>query len=200
MIEEEKVRRGIEREKQKIEKEERQFKGEIDKLIRYMQKANDVEKQLYIDKIQELEEKLSLLEKDKENVLEREANTRAGFVYIISNIGSFGEDIYKIGMTRRIEPMDRIKELSSASVPFEFDVHAMIFSEDAPSLENALHKAFENKAVNRVNPRKEFFHVTLSEIENVVKENYNATVEFTQIALAEQYNETQRIIERERVS
>lgn len=200
MIEEEKVRREIEREKQKIEKEERQFKGEIDKLIRYMQKANDVEKQLYIDKIQELEEKLSLLEKDKENVLEREANTRAGFVYIISNIGSFGEDIYKIGMTRRIEPMDRIKELSSASVPFEFDVHAMIFSEDAPSLENALHKAFENKAVNRVNPRKEFFHVTLSEIENVVKENYNATVEFTQIALAEQYKETQRIIERERVS
>lgn len=91
-----------------------------------------------MDKIKELEDKIKLLESNKELVLEREANARAGFVYIISNIGSFGEDIYKIGMTRRLEPMDRIHELSSASVPFEFDVHAMIFSSDAPELENMI--------------------------------------------------------------
>lgn len=135
MVEEEKVRREIERQKQKIEKDQAQFNNEITKLMSYIQKTqSDVEKQLYVDKIKELESKLSELEKEKENVLDREANARAGFVYVISNIGSFGDDVYKIGMTRRLEPMDRIKELSSASVPFEFDVHAMIFSENAQSL------------------------------------------------------------------
>lgn len=123
----------------------------------------------------------------KENVLQRELNTRAGYVYIISNIGSFGKDIYKIGMTRRLEPMDRVKELGSASVPFEFDVHAMIFSEDAPKLENQLHHHFKEFEVNKVNPRKEFFKVSLREIEKVVLENYNGTVTFTEIAKAEQY-------------
>ena len=171
MIEEEKVRREIERQKQKIEKDQLQFHNEINKLMSYVQKTqSDVEKQLYIDKIRELETKLSVLEKEKENVLEREANARAGFVYVISNIGSFGPGVYKIGMTRRLEPMDRIKELSSASRSVRFDVHAMIFSDNAPELENILHKTFENKSVNRINLRKEFFKVNLEEIEQVVKE------------------------------
>lgn len=191
MVEEEKVRREIEREKRKIEKEEIQFRNEQNKLMLYLNKAkDDIEKKLYLDKIKDLEEKLKLLEVDKKNVFDREANTRAGFVYVISNIGSFGEDIYKIGMTRRLEPMDRIKELGSASVPFEFDVHAMIFSDDAPSLETTLHQKFRDREVNKVNQRKEFFKVPLSEIEQVVKENYNATVEFTEIAKAEQYRQT----------
>lgn len=165
MVEEEKVRREIEREKQKIEKEETQFSNEINKLMSYMQKSkDDIERQLYIDKIHELEEKLRVLQADKENVLQREQNTRAGFVYIISNVGSFGQRIYKIGMTRRLEPMDRIAELSSASVPFPFDVHAMIFSEDAPGLESILHNYFDSKRVNKVNPRKEFFRVNLDDI------------------------------------
>ena len=159
----------------------------------YLQKSSDIEKQLYVDKIKELEEKLKEVEKSKEDVLNREQNTRAGFVYIISNIGSFGENVYKIGMTRRLQPMDRINELGSASVPFEFDVHAMIFSEDAPTLENALHKHFENCKVNKVNPRKEFFRVSLDEVEQVVKENYNGTVEFTKIAEAYQYRESLRL-------
>ena len=193
MLEEEKVRREIEREKAKIEKEETQFKAEISKLMKYLQKATDVEKQLYMDKIQELEEKVKLLEKDKENVLEREQNTRAGFVYVISNIGSFGENVYKIGMTRRLEPMDRVKELGDASVPFEFDVHAMIFSDDAPALENILHQHFRDREVNKVNHRKEFFRVPLREIEEVVKENFNATVTFTEVALAEEYRESLKI-------
>lgn len=163
-----------------------------------MQKTqNDVEKQLYIDKIKELEDKLKQLEADKATVLEREANARAGYVYIISNIGSFGENIYKIGMTRRVEPMDRIKELGSASVPFEFDVHAMIFSDDAPALETALHQTFEKQSVNRVNLRKEFFRVSLDEIEAVVKDNYNNTVVFTRIPVAKEYNETLAILNQE---
>lgn len=194
MLEEEKVRREIEREKAKVAKEESQFKNEVDKLMKYLSKASDdVQKQLYVDKIKELEEKIKLLEKDKENILEREQNTRAGFVYIISNIGSFGEDVYKIGMTRRLEPMDRVKELGDASVPFEFDVHAMIFSEDAPALETILHNTFKAHQVNLVNPRKEFYNVSLSEIEKVIKENYNATVTFTHIAEAAQYRESVKI-------
>ena len=160
----------------------------------YMQKAkDDVEKQLYIDKIQELEEKLKALASDKENVLEREQNTRAGFVYIISNIGSFGESIFKIGMTRRLDPMDRISELSSASVPFPFDVHALIFSEDAPALETLLHHHFQKRQVNKVNPRKEFFKVDLEEIKKLVLENHNATVQFVDMPDAAEYRETLRI-------
>lgn len=199
MLEEEKVRREIEREKAKLDKEERQFKNEIQKLMTYLHKADDIEKQLYVDKIKELEAKLGLLEQDRKNVLDREQNTRAGFVYVISNIGSFGENVYKIGMTRRLEPMDRIKELSSASVPFEFDVHAMIFSEDAPALETALHRQFDDRRINLVNSRKEFFRVSLSEIEKVVKENHNATVTFTAVAKAEEYRQTVRLLESEQV-
>lgn len=193
MLEEEKVRREIEREKAKIEKEEHQFKNEITKLMGYLQKASDIEKQLYVDKIKELEKKLKSLEKDKENVLQREQNTRAGYVYVISNIGSFGEDVYKIGMTRRLEPMDRVKELGDASVPFEFDVHAMIFSDDAPALEHILHQKFKKYQVNKVNDRKEFFRVPLDEIEKVVKEKHNATVTFTKVAEAVQYRESLRL-------
>lgn len=201
MIEEEKVRREIEAQKSKIQKDQVQCSKEIDKLMSYMQKTqNDVEKQLYIDKIKELEDKLKELELSKETVLEREANARAGFVYIISNIGSFGDDIYKIGMTRRLEPMDRVKELSSASVPFEFDVHAMIFSDDAPALEAALHQHFEKQSVNRVNLRKEFFKVSLDEIETVVKSNFNNTVEFTRIPIAKEYRQTLNILNSEEAS
>ena len=98
-------------------------------------------------------------------------------------------------MTRRLEPMDRINELSSASVPFEFDVHAMIFSSDAPELENMLHKHFADKAVNKVNPRKEFYNVGIDEIEKIVKENYNDTVQFTKIPIATEYRQSLNIAE-----
>lgn len=194
MIEEEKVRREIEKEKAKLVKDQLQCSNEISKLMQYLQKTeNDIEKQLYIDKIKELEEKMKQLEADKATVLEREANARAGYVYIISNIGSFGDNVYKIGMTRRLEPMDRIKELSSASVPFEFDVHAMIFSTDAPTLETSLHQHFEKQSVNKVNLRKEFFNISIDDIESFVKENYNNTVEFTKTALAKEYRQSLQI-------
>ena len=148
---------------------------------------------LPIYKIRELEEKLKSLETEKSTIEAREKSARAGFVYIISNIGSFGDNVYKIGMTRRLEPLDRINELSGASVPFEFDVHAMIFSDDAPKLENILHQTFRERQINKVNERKEFFRVSLNEIESVVKKNHNATVQFSLIAKATQYRETLRI-------
>ena len=197
LLEEEKVRREIEKEKQRIDKESSQFKNEISKLMSYLNKSsNDIEKELYINKINELEEKVNQLEKDKENVLQREQNTRAGFVYIISNVGSFGENIYKIGMTRRLEPMDRINELGDASVPFKFDVHAIIFSDDAPALENILHKTFENNRVNKLNPRKEFYNVDLSLIKDIVKKNYNSTVNFIDYPEAEEYRESIKILNK----
>lgn len=148
------------------------------------------ERAQYEAKLQEYEEKLAVVNKDKEEVLYREQSTRAGYVYIISNIGSFGEHVFKIGVTRRLEPLERIDELGDASVPFDFDVHALIFSEDAPTLEGALHEHFADRAINKVNSRKEFFRVSLDEIENVVRTHHNKTVEFTKIAKAEDYRLT----------
>ena len=198
MIEEEKVRREIEREKQKIAKDHRQFSQEVQRLISYMQKSqNDAEKQLYINKIQELEEKIKELEENEKTVLDRENNAKAGFVYVISNIGSFGDHVYKIGMTRRLEPMERIEELSSASVPFPFDVHAMIFAEDAPALEAMLHQHFKSQQANKVNSRKEFFHVDLEEIKRIVLEKFNNTVQFVEVPEATEYRETLRLEAKE---
>lgn len=199
--EQQKVEKELQNAKRKLEKEEKQFNNELSKLMKYLNSAqNEVEKNIYADKIKELEEKIKVLEKDKQNVLERESNTRAGYVYIISNIGSFGKDVYKIGMTRRLEPMDRISELSSASVPFPFDVHALIFSEDAPALENTLHKYFKKQEVNKVNQRKEFFKVNLEEIKELVHKEYNNTVHFTDLAAAEQYFESLKIEQQETAS
>lgn len=194
MLEEEKVRREIEREKKKIERDRQQFNQEIQRLMKYMQKTeSDIEKQLYIDKIRELEDRLHALESTEKEVLERENNAKAGFVYIISNIGSFGDQVFKIGMTRRLEPMDRIAELSSASVPFPFDVHAMIFSENAPELEAMLHRHFESRKVNKVNSRKEFFRIDLDEIKQLILDQFGATVQFTDIPIATEYRETLRL-------
>lgn len=193
MREEEKVRREINAMKAKIEKEEKHFINAIEKLEKAKSNSTEEEiKELEL-KIKELNEKLSEVAKQKEDVLNRERNTRAGYVYVISNIGSFGDDIYKIGVTRRLTPLDRIRELSSASVPFQFDVHAMIFSDDAPALETTLHKTFHHKRVNLVNERKEFFNITLEEIKEVVEKNHDKTVEFKMTALAEEYRESQAI-------
>lgn len=150
-----------------------------------------------LEKKSEYESQLMDLDKAKQEVDYREANQKAGYVYIISNIGAFGENVYKIGMTRRLEPMDRIDELGDASVPFDFDVHALIFSDDAPALEAALHKAFDTRKVNMINQRREFFRVSLDEIEAVVKKNYDKTVEFIRIPPAEQFRMTQKIIAEE---
>ena len=152
--------------------------------------------QIFLLKKSEIESHLQHIDQEIKDIDYREANQKAGYVYIISNIGSFGEGIYKIGMTRRLDPQDRVDELGDASVPFKFDVHAMIFSDDAPALEAALHRAFDSRKVNMVNNRKEFFRVTLDEIEDVVKKSYDKTVEFTRLPQAEQYRETQNDSEK----
>ena len=117
-------------------------------------------------------------------------NGKAGNVYIISNLGSFGENVFKIGMTRRLDPQDRVNELGNASVPFKFDVHSFIFSNDAVTLETNLHNRLNNKRVNKVNLRKEFFNCTIDELENLVLE-LDPTAEFNRTMLAEEFRQSQ---------
>lgn len=193
MREEAKALKELEKAKEKVEKEEKHFEQAIEKMKQQLAETNESQQAKLLAKLKELEAQLEETKKNKEDVLYRVQHTRAGYVYIISNIGSFGENIYKIGMTRRLEPMDRVKELGGASVPFTFDVHGLIFSEDAPALENALHKAFADYKVNKVNDRKEFFKVELKDIEKVVKKNHNKTVEFTKLAEAEEYRKSSRL-------
>lgn len=188
--EEQKLRKEIEEARKKIIKEQSHYENVLSQLLKQIQTASDTEKDALLQKKAEIEKHLKKIDDEIKDIDYREANQRAGYVYIISNIGSFGENIYKIGMTRRLEPQDRVDELGDASVPFRFDVHAMIFSDDAPSLENSLHKAFEDRKVNMMNNRKEFFNVTLDEIEAVVKESYDKTVEFIKTPQAEEYRET----------
>ena len=185
--EEAKLRKEIEDKRKALEKERKQNQHALDDVMKRLANAEGEEKGALEAKKAELEAALGEIAKAKADVDYREANQRAGFVYVISNIGSFGENVYKIGMTRRLDPMERISELSDASVPFNFDVHAMIFTEDAPGLEAALHRRFEDRKVNKVNARREFFRVSLDEIKQVVKENYDKTVEFVDIPDAEQY-------------
>lgn len=193
MREEAKVQKELEEARKKAEKEHSHYLNALSVVRSQLETASEEQKPLLEKKLAELEETLQGIEKNIADIDYREANAKAGYVYIISNIGAFGENIYKIGMTRRLEPMERIDELGDASVPFDFDVHAMIFSSDAPALESALHKAFESKKLNMVNTRREFFAVTLDEIKQVVHANYNDTVEFIDAAPAQQFRESQKI-------
>lgn len=186
-----KVQREIEAERKRIEKEKIHYHNVMARLREQMeQEKSEARKQFIREKIDAARGELAELDKALKDVDYRAANERAGYVYVISNIGAFGEGVYKIGMTRRLEPKDRIDELGGASVPFRFDIHAMIFSDDAPKLETALHNAFADRRVNMVNGRKEFFRVPLEEIERVVTENYDQTVDFKYLADAEQYRES----------
>lgn len=186
--EEAKAQKEIEEARKKLQKEQSHYKNALlaveEQLLKNPDDAN------LLAKKKELELNISDTDKAIADVDYREANKRAGYVYIISNIGAFGENIYKIGMTRRLDPMDRVNELGDASVPFNFDVHALIFTDDAPGLESALHNAFEDKKVNKINQRREFFHVTLDEIKKVVRDNFDKTVEWADVPEAEQYRQS----------
>ena len=186
-----KLQKEIEEQRKKIEKEQTHYQTAYKKILKQLEQ-NPSDNSL-LEKKLELENQLSDIDKAIKDIDYREANQRAGYVYIISNIGAFGENVYKIGMTRRLDPQDRVDELGDASVPFNFDVHAMIFSDDAPALEAALHKAFEDRKLNMVNTRREFFNVTLDEIKKVVKENFDKTVEFIDVPDAEQYRISQKM-------
>lgn len=193
MREEAKLAKEIEEERKKLEKEQKHYQNALKKITEQLKTASDEDRSAIEEKKAEIESQLQKIDADFKNVDYREANQRAGYVYVISNIGSFGENVYKIGMTRRLDPMDRVDELGDASVPFDFDVHAMIFSDDAPKLEAALHQAFADRKLNFVNQRREFFNVTLDEIKAVVKKNFDKSVEFIDVAPAEQYRESQAI-------
>ncbi|WP_251076382.1 DUF4041 domain-containing protein [Streptomyces benahoarensis] len=170
-VEEEKEQRREERARQRegerLEREIARERARLDKernrLVLALTRARSAG-QVAPDQIEELERKLGEIDADEEAINRREANNRAGYVYVISNIGAFGQSMVKIGLTRRLDPMDRVNELGDASVPFRFDVHALIYSDDAVSLERALHQEFEDRRVNRVNARREFFYATPAQV------------------------------------
>lgn len=189
MREEEKARRDIEKALKQAEKEEKMLAKAMAEARKQLASANEAEREGYEARLAELELQLQESESRGQRAISMAQQTRRGHVYVISNIGSFGESIFKIGMTRRLEPLDRVKELGDASVPFSFDVHAMIYSEDAPSLERELHRRFADRQVNRLNARKEFFQVPLSEVREVV-DSQQAEVHWTMAAEAWEYRES----------
>lgn len=192
--EEAKVAKELEEARKKIEKDQKHYENALIQLESKIKNCKSEEElKDLMDKKTELISQMEEVKNKLKDIDYREANQKAGYVYIISNIGSFGEDIYKIGMTRRLDPYERIYELSDASVPFNFDVHAMIFCEDAPKLEAILHKTFESRKLNMINTRREFFKVSLDEIKKVIKENYDKTIEFIDVPDAPQYRESQKI-------
>jgi T5orf172 domain len=196
MREEEKALRELEKIQQDAEREERRYQDALAKARLEVESATGKAQEKLFSQIEELQKRLTEAEVNKERAISQAQLTKSGHVYIISNIGSFGEDVYKIGMTRRLEPTDRVKELSSASVPFPFDVHAMIFCNNAPELESRLHKRLEDSRMNKENLRKEFFRVSIDEIVRVVRETDaelkigNSEITFTKIAEAADYRKT----------
>jgi len=199
MAQEAAERKLLKEQQKKIEKEEQKYHQEIDNLQSMLTDETDNKKLSELEKrIAELNLLLQEVEEKKEEIVNLQ-NGKAGNVYIISNIGSFGKNMFKVGMTRRLEPMDRVKELSSASVPFSFDVHSFIFSEDAPSLEKRLHDSLHDNRVNKVNIRKEFFTSTIDEMEKLVSE-LDPTAEFKKTLIAQEYQQTLEIISNNQIA
>ena len=189
MREEAEAQRELEKAKEEAEAEETRFQKALDKARADVAKAKGEQLAKLNERIAQLAERLQEAQEMKQRAVSRAQLTKSGHVYIISNVGSFGENVVKIGMTRRLEPVERVKELGNASVPFPFDVHAMVYSEDAPALENELHRFFHSKRVNQVNVHKEYFTATLQEIEGFVSKK-NLPVQVTKLAEAREYRET----------
>ena len=188
MRQEAQERKALEAERKKVEKEESKYNTEIEKLQNQLQSASSSELEQLNARILQLQAQLSEVVLIKEEISNL-ANGKAGNVYVISNLGSFGENVFKIGMTRRLNPQDRVDELGNASVPFKFDVHSFIFSDDAVGLESKLHEMLNQKRVNKVNMRKEFFNVTIDELEELVTE-IEPTAEFNRTMAAEEYRQS----------
>jgi Domain of unknown function (DUF4041)/T5orf172 domain len=197
--EEEKANREAEKARQQAEKEETKYQELLEKATAQASAAEEKDKSRLNKKIAELQARIAEIE-ERKRAISQAMLTKTGHVYIISNVGSFGENIFKIGMTRRLEPMDRVKELGDASVPFPFDVHALIKTSDAPALENALHKHFDDRRLNLENERKEFFRVSIEEIRDEIpvleaKLGIELQFELTLLAEAKEY----RISEAKRI-
>lgn len=189
MREEKRAQEELEKARKTAEAEEARYEAALLEAKRQVADATGKKHEKLEGKIAELERRLAEAHANKERAMSRAQMTRSGHVYVISNVGSFGDDVFKIGMTRRLDPMDRVKELGDASVPFPFDVHAMIYAEDAPALETKLHQLFTRRRVNLINERKEFFQVTLQEIAHAVRLNHGQ-IEFTLRAEAAEYRKT----------
>lgn len=198
--EEAKVKKEIESFVTAREKEEKAFQKDLSDALARVQTANQEEVEKLNSHIEELKLKLERATSEKERALSMAQLTRSGYVYVISNKGSFGENVYKIGMTRRLEPMDRVKELGDASVPFFFDVHALIPSDDAPALENKLHSKFASRRVNKVNHRREFFNLTFEEVEEALNEFVGGDFNLVRDVVAAQYEESKFLEEMEVVN
>ncbi|WP_144475469.1 GIY-YIG nuclease family protein [Cytobacillus oceanisediminis] len=189
MRQEAEEQRLLDQERKKIEKEEEKYLNEIEKNKEMLSKEIDLEKIAALEaRLKELNEMVEKLEDEKEEIVKR-ANGKAGYVYVISNLGSFGEKMFKIGMTRRLNPLDRIDELGDASVPFKFDIHAMVFSENAVALEQKMHELLEENRVNKINLRKEFFYADVANLQDLVQE-IEPTAEFTLTMKAEEYRQS----------
>lgn len=183
----------LKREKEQAEKDAARAKAAIEKNEAALAKAKSEEQtNRLLAQIEELKTALLKAEERRERAQSMAQQTRCGYVYIISNIGSFGEGVYKIGMTRRVNPIDRVDELGDASVPFRFDVHAMIYTEDAPGLESTLHQKFHERRLNLDNYRKEFFRVPLNEIREEV-ERMGIVTTWVETPKAEQWRSSERI-------
>lgn len=194
MREEERARREYEKAMKDAAKEEEMLRKAMEKAQKQIESATEANRAEYEAKLEELKQKLAEAEEKGQRALSMAQQTKHGNVYVISNIGSFGENVYKVGMTRRLDPLDRVRELGDASVPFPFDVHAIIESDDAPGLETSLHKALSLMQVNKVNPRKEFFRVTITDIKAMV-EKMGLKTAWTMDAEAAEYRETLAIEE-----
>lgn len=193
--EEERARKEIEKALKDAAKEEESIEKAMVKMRQQIDKASAEQKEKYEAQLAELQIRLADAEAKSQRALSMAQQTRAGHVYIISNIGSFGESIFKVGMTRRLDPLDRVRELGDASVPFPFDVHAMIWSEDAPALERALHMEFVKTQVNKVNPRKEFFRLNIEGLRKSIEQR-GIEASWTITALAAEYRESLAIEQR----
>lgn len=196
MRQEAEERRRLKEQEEQMKQEAAKYETEIANINEQLKTSEDDEKtKQLLAKIKELESQLNDIDKKKEEITNLQ-NGKAGYVYVISNLGSFGDDIFKIGMTRRLDPQERIDELGSASVPFKFDVHSFIFSNDAVQLESDLHQALENNRVNKVNNRKEFFKISIDDLENLVYK-FDPAAEFNKTMVAEQYRQTLSIEEEQ---
>ena len=197
--EEEIIRREQEERLRTAEQAERLKADALESARRELSRVSSAERAAYEEKLARLEAELAEAHALTEREISNAQLTRVGHVYIISNEGSFGSNVYKIGMTRRDDPLDRVRELGDASVPFAFDVHGIIPSLDAPELERKLHRILNATRVNLVNARKEFFAVTLGEIEAAVKQCHAAPIELTKLAIAEEWRRS-LAVRQERVA
>lgn len=195
--EDKKLQAEIKAKRKQLEKDRDHFKKMVAKVTELLKEAKDDEVEELRRQLTEYQDRLSELDEIEEDIDYREGHATAGYVYVISNVGSFGEDVYKIGVTRRLEPLERIRELSSASVPFQFDVHALIFSEEAFALETELHNELANYKVNKVNGRKEYFKVSFDKIKGILAAHKELTVELNEMPAAFEYRQTKAIEDKQ---